>query len=1382
MRNVILLHLAQFLLASVLTETADDVHRIWYTTNDDLDTSDDVTHEDSNIIEVRVLPDPDFVPPSFINYDSQGLSNDDLKTVSRTISKISTRIEVSSGEDKNSDHDHEVNEFHHFKPINIDRIDENAFQEDHEPLKNELDTIHNSEERGNISSSFKFSDFKEAYMKVKKDETLTTTNAPESIIDPSIDDKATDGTPDLFLNLNKIENDIVTTYHPLDFQIASHKSNKTRRRKYVVKSITNASPDVVIMEEAKNVPSTTEKLKMHKKAVVKTNSNIVDVKRVANGKNSNSTLYRIKKKRRKNVGTNQKRPKMIQQITSSSTESSTLEYVSKRHEQNAYGEDSSRGVLKRVKKKRMKSGRKIKDTNKLRKKTNVMHSLSNKSIKNVKENTKDEKSTKNDSKILPFHWNRLKVKKADNDSTTVKTSDQLDWDGSIEINERVGEEFIPLAEPLVGLKSYTAIPTESIENYSITTLAPFARLAKNESNDNGRKSEIKEVLKDIDETRSMKEKMGTSTNYNATNIKSRKRRKKLTKKEAVNKGKSGDANQIRSQTDQKKVIAVVSKLKSDDMDGRPTIKVISRRRKIFPKNSKVSINRARKLKSKDTSISKPEKKVMGEHIPVIKEQSSPLLNSSMKNNLKKKEIKKKFAKPTSLHKKKKIDHIKKVDWIESVETEKALAIGDDDELYDRIDHDFNDDAEDEDRNSHTINNGVSFRDVYDYYATVNGDKDFSNNGQRNDWGKTPKTIESYVKDDVDADKGTNSIPTPPTSIIRAPLFESKKIDRDFNAKDKNKMARRPTPNKTGSTKVQTHKNSKIEKKTNSNTNRNSRRILPPLKTIINSKNKHSHQLLQTTQNLSQSPAKFVSNAPKVMNVQKVTSKPFQSTTSPFVVLRYPSSRDIPGHSEMFEPDYEKETKPNLLYGDSKKEHKEFDITYPSVINAPIIPTSTPTTSTAMTLIGKVTTTATPNFSSPPVDGKWYPILPDQEDNYPVFNQYKERQKIDENTFKSYSTQSISTAEKSNVVNAAMNTKTTDQEIVPRKDVDNDLVHIEDSKDDLPSTAIPPIYAVDENGIDAPQSYSYFRFALPYGISTIDRDIENSMVTDSFQVKDEEQAKLFEKVAPERFIESISTGLDMKTKDPVEYSNIHLDKPTQMDHQEKLVNVEGDEDIPTLFDMQTVNEINNSPTYQYNSEKNQFYDFRNEFGNFKVGLNEGTFEDRKDKDYLLKENEEMLGYDGSIWKASNLPYNDIRKVPIITPTHSPIYNKPSLASDTSYKREIGSKQKTLHPTLFREEFESKIVTSTTYRPDIYLPRAGSLHTESPLISNSGHLNYNDIESRISHHKQDYSRSMDYPASFRDDSVDFGAATGNLGAFGWYSDHAVGFGENNVVGLG
>ena len=762
------------------------------------------------------------------------------------------------------------------------------------------------------------------------------------------------------------------------------------------------------------------------------------------------------------------------------------------------------------------------------------------------------------------------------------------------------------------------------------------------------------------------------------------------------KGKSGDANQISNQNDRKKVIAVVSKTKSDDMDGRPTIKVISRRRKIFPNNSKVSMNRARKLKSRDKSIAKPEKNVMGEHIPIIKEQSNPLLNSSMKYTAKEKEIKKEITKSTSLHKKKKIGHIKKVDWIETVETEKALAIGDDEELYDRIDHEFNYDGENEDRSSYAINKGVSFRDVYDYYATVNGEKDFSNNGQRNSWDKTPKIMEPNVKNNENANDETAFIPTPRTSIVSAPLFESKKIDRDSNAKDQNKMARRLAPNETGSTKVQVHKNTKAKKKTNFNTNRNSRRILPPIKTITDSKNKHSHQLLQVPQKFSQSPAKFVSNAPKVMDVPKVTNKPLHSTTSPFVVLRYPSSRDIPGHSEMFEPDYEKETKPNLSYEGSKKEDKELDITYLSVNNAPIIPASPPTTSTAMNLIGKLTTTAPPNFSSPPVDGKWYPILPDQEDEYPIFNQFKERQKIDENTFNSNNTQLISTSEKSNEVHAAMDKKTADQEIIPRKDVADDVVHIEDSNDDLPSMAIPPIYAVDENGIDAPQSYSYFRFALPYGISTIDKDIKNSVVTDSIQIKDEEHVKLFEKVAPEGNIESISTELNMKTKDPVVYSNIYLDNPTRIDHQEKRVKVEGDEDIPTLFDTDTVNEINNSPIYQYNSEKNQFYDFQNEFGNFKVGLNDGTFEDRKDKNYLLNENEEMLGYDGSIWKASNLPYNDIRKVPIITPTHLPIYNKPSLASDTSYKREIGSEQKTLHPTLFREEFESKIVTSTSYR--------------------------------------------------------------------------------------
>ena len=56
-----------------------------------------------------------------------------------------------------------------------------------------------------------------------------------------------------------VENDIVTTYHPLDFDINNNKLNETSRQKYVIKSITNASPDVVIMEEARKYDLTTEK-------------------------------------------------------------------------------------------------------------------------------------------------------------------------------------------------------------------------------------------------------------------------------------------------------------------------------------------------------------------------------------------------------------------------------------------------------------------------------------------------------------------------------------------------------------------------------------------------------------------------------------------------------------------------------------------------------------------------------------------------------------------------------------------------------------------------------------------------------------------------------------------------------------------------------------------------------------------------------------------------------------------------------------------------------------------------------------------------------------------------------------------------------------------
>jgi len=294
MRCILLLLFIPFLLTGVCTKNVENLHRIWYAPADDLDTSDGLTQEDSNIVEVRVLPDPGFVPPSYDRkkHDRKGISDENLQTISRTVSRISTRIEVSSGENKNDGT--VVNTFNHFKPIDIEKIDKNSIVENNDPIGNELDAPIDSTVRSNISSSLKFSDFKKAYIRAKEDISLTT-NTPESITNPTLRNEVTDGTPDLFMNLNNVENDVVTTYHPLDFDISNDKSNEKSRQKYVIKSVTNASPDVVIMEEARKYDLTTETSKEHKQVGSQETSKIVNVKRISSGKNSNSTLYRITK-------------------------------------------------------------------------------------------------------------------------------------------------------------------------------------------------------------------------------------------------------------------------------------------------------------------------------------------------------------------------------------------------------------------------------------------------------------------------------------------------------------------------------------------------------------------------------------------------------------------------------------------------------------------------------------------------------------------------------------------------------------------------------------------------------------------------------------------------------------------------------------------------------------------------------------------------------------------------------------------------------------------------------------------------------------------------------------------------------------------------------
>merc|ERR1712110_462519 len=133
--------------------------------------------------------------------------------------------------------------------------------------------------------------------------------------------------------------------------------------KFVIKSIANAQPDVVVMEEAREYNSTD--LHGIKSSVDKTISTIVNVKRVFKGENSNSTLYRITKKRRKKTTTSPKKPKSLPKLSSSTVSGSknALGTVSSgNNEKKTSGITKNRGhhtAIKRIKKKRLKSGRKV---------------------------------------------------------------------------------------------------------------------------------------------------------------------------------------------------------------------------------------------------------------------------------------------------------------------------------------------------------------------------------------------------------------------------------------------------------------------------------------------------------------------------------------------------------------------------------------------------------------------------------------------------------------------------------------------------------------------------------------------------------------------------------------------------------------------------------------------------------------------------------------------------------------------------------------------------------------------------------------------------------------------------------------------------------------
>ena len=318
------------------------------------------------------------------------------------------------------------------------------------------------------------------------------------------------------------------------------------------------------------------------------------------------------------------------------------------------------------------------------------------------------------------------------------------------------------------------------------------------------------------------------------------------------------------------------------------------------------------------------------------------------------------------------------------------------------------------------------------------------------------------------------------------------------------------------------------------------------------------------------------------------------------------------------------------------------------------------------------------------------------------NKYKERQNIDDNMTKNKNSGVEFNNEKYVEAPVAHGKKLTDNSIIPRNDNVEDIVYAHEINEGHHSMTHSPTYHIEENETEAPASVSYFKFALPYGISATYNNQDSITVYDKIHVDDEKLVPVIDDVKLQGAIDPSSSGIDSDNNNADLYSNTYYNQVVNNELIEERVSRGNVKDIPTSYVIQTYEKENSLPTYENNSSRNPFSTFQNEFGNFKVGLNEengkieGEIGSPIDINYENKENEEILGYKGAIWKASNLPYNDIDKVPIITPTHTSLYHKPSLASDTSYKREIGITQRLQHPTLYREQFESKIIASSTFK--------------------------------------------------------------------------------------
>ena len=1395
----------------------------------------------SNIVEVRVLPDPDFIPPQNIKIDRKGssLKDENVRTISRTVSRISTRIEVSRDKKENTDNNSNAKEFEHFKPVDIQSMDANLHHYEHTLLDNELESSPSNIHLDKVSPGLRFSEFKQAYKNAKK--SMNNSVAKTKSNDKIVIEIGTN----FALKQNGPEKGNSESVQKPGLNRIIAKPVVRGTSNYVIKSIKNAMPDVVVMEEATREDKINAK-EATKKSVDKKTTSIVSVKRVANGLGSNnSTLYRIKKKRRKTQLNSRKKPKSISNFSVPKNISILKENVLKTGSNDTSKKHKVlRSGVKKIRKKRLKGD--PKHALKAQKKT--QQNTANPSP--TSENTLTTKT--NNITSQPLHVSRNKVKKdrhrlnklkiRRNRTTTSKPF--ANWNGDIDINDTF-DELVPTPLPLVSLASYTVGKKRLPNKEQRTSPQPSDNVAKLQpSHDISYRTKLRTTRK-----RQSNKKENDKMKLKKIEVKDKKRNPNIS---TDNHSRYPHQNMMKhmKKITQRKPNTNSKALGTSHSEFRPTLQSytneIGRGRSVDDSKkggnmtkSKSTSKRRKKikiLKSKPSELNKKEsgthnstnplglmrnvRKISNSIDKALKKDSQvgPLkMRGNMKSDAQPNTSAKRrthiikhpatspapfmirIKETTTIKQKEKDKHgdttnLKEVDWIQSVEMEHALA------MADTTDEDMSSNhTNDEGRlvsevKTNVDNDKINFKDVFDYYLSVENNNDDVETEAPIFYKEiipvTDPVITTTLKGIPILDESFDlTYPLPFESKRIKPKsdsFEDKLLLKNYNP------LKKQLPDLSIKSKKDTMPRSHLIGSYQGIQNVPRKDIIDTVPKIIPAPKKTNIVLSEDSMIIKTPPSHFEKqNSNKARNILKnvhstkrneasdVSGKTMTSKLTRMSMSSYPSSKDIPGHSAIFE-EGPKEKIFSLLK--NKKEKIKIDPVkidvHPHALRSPTNSSST---------FSSNPTTSTPNFSSPPVDGKWYPIIPKPiapiiQKKYPksldiVADIYEKANNI-------HGMDKGHQGSKPRTMNTISTVSAKDNERATFDGEKEGTVEEVNRNNNYPAKDSSSFKAINENTHFMKFSLAKKQPDFPYLISNRDVHIKGT----------DKEKRIIEKevfeVTAVPSSENYSSFIDTKYKPNDINIGLNIYEETISNPMHVEIDANQNTDILKSNPMSD-NALSLNPSYPRVNLTNQDIPLLGNdgwFENFGVALTNTTnlIEGNQDVERYTQDGLRRSSYQTPLLDTKSYkPYERVERdhlVPNLTPLSNEGQSYDMVApssSDENVKREIGKSIPSLPSTLYREQ-----VANSRYQPNEY----EAISTSYQHISVPSHKQGHDAIAEYKQAQHNYrfpGRSLDtglVPNSFRDDSVDFGAATGHSGAFGWYSDHPVGFGENKGYVLG